>query len=71
MSLVFTLPSSLLCYKWPLLRTGRHDTASVLNFWYSTLPLRAVPVAAAGIKQPIHADLWRISDHPQSNSTSG
>ena len=26
---------------------------------------------ATGVKQPIHADLWRVPDHPQPDSKFG
>ena len=32
------------------MRTAQHDTASVGSFWFFTVPLRAVPFAAAGVK---------------------
>lgn len=79
-----------LFYRLPLMRTTRHDTPSVLSFWFlnhtlgfllthfffwhfssELTVLRAVPFAASGVQQLVHADLWCTPNHSQSNSTSG
>ena len=48
-----------------------HTDSLVSTGFNPTFTLTTTLCAASGIKQPIHADFWRIPDHPQPDSKSG